>query len=153
MIGSRLLIKYLLALIAILILIMMLTACASNYPNTDIIYKWTTPKHNIQVSVDDLLQEIDKQTDQFMDCQFGGYTVVNILPLSNMRVFVLDGQFKCDSTFNKICKGEYDRNKDLMILSKIGWKRIFRHELAHRYGYTHVPDNFSIYKKCIEGFE
>jgi hypothetical protein len=136
-------------------------------------YNLTTPLYGMKVAirgdvggnVEDILNQLDKKAENFLECQFGdpnvGFMDLQIEsgevipPLSELRVFVVPITFECESPTSGVCAGAYygGPDADLTIISKrtIGQCKdfsFFKHELAHRYGMKADHSNGRDFEPC-----
>lgn len=137
-------------------------------------YDLTTAFYGIQVSIDnsveesdrDILNRIDTRSRSFLNCQFmEGEDIgfmdfelpngVIVPPLFQMRVWVVDFTFECEAEDKDICGGIYYSSEDLMIIAeesigRCGLIPLYKHELAHRYGLLSNHRNQDDFDFCSE---
>ena len=137
-------------------------------------FNFRTPIYDIQVaidssvnlSVDDVLERIDREAMEFLDCQFFDGSDIGfdefilqdmtvVFPLSELKVFVVPFNFECNAVDKSICAGIHYQGTDLIIVAEEGFGRcgdlpLLKHELAHRYGLTPNHSNQDEFSACSD---
>ena len=137
-------------------------------------YIFRTPIYDIQVaidsdvdlSVDDVLERIDIDAIDFLNCQFFDGAEIGfeefvlqdmtvVPPLSELRVYVVPFNFQCDAVDKSICAGIHYKDCDLIIVAEEGFGRcgdlpLLKHEFAHRYGLAPNHSNQVEFSACSD---
>jgi|GEM_PF-848031 len=137
-------------------------------------YNLTTPVYGMQVAVRNdvgksdnaILELLDNRASGFLGCQFEagsdlGFQDVmlangdTIGPLSELRVFVVPRNFKCEAVDLDVCAGIYFFGNDIIVISVGGFSgcgefALWRHELGHRYGMKADHSNQGEFKACAD---
>ena len=128
----------------------------------------TTPLYGIQVSIrgdvggneGNILETLDEMATNFLECQFGDSSIgfdefQMVMPLSELRVFVVPFTFECEAIDRDTCDGLYFFDSDIIVIAReirgicddfAFWK----HELGHRYGMAGDHSNLGDFEACID---
>ena len=134
----------------------------------------STANFNIKVSIDNrvdlsdetILELIDKEAADFLDCQFFEGQDVGLMdfeidngnmvpPLSELRIYVVPFNFECDAADKDTCAGIFFDTSDLIIISEESFGRcgnlpLLKHEIAHRYGLNFNHSNQNVFSACSD---
>ncbi len=131
-------------------------------------YDLSTPIYGIQVSIrgdvggndENILNNLDEMAADFLGCQFGDANIgfdefQMVMPLSELRVFVVPFTFECTTEGRDTCDGFYFFDPDVIVIAReirgfcdnfAFWK----HELGHRYGMEADHSNQGDFEPCID---
>jgi len=133
-----------------------------------------TPVYDIAVAIDDdvdlpqdeILMLIDQEIADFLNCQFfegedlgfDEYVLDNqevVPPLSELRLYIVPFNFKCDAQDRSICAGIYFGSTDSMAVAEEGFGRcgdlpLLQHEVGHRYGMLGNHSNQDEFAACSD---